>query len=166
MTSLTPSRAKERLSYDPETGEIRWRTHVRKQEIGQLAGGIDHSTGYLRIRVDDVLYYGHRLAWLLQTGEWPIHQIDHIDHNKLNIRWSNLRAATQQQNLKNMPKSRSNTSGFKGVHFARHANRWRAEIIADGKRHRLGYFPTAKDAADAYNAAARRLHGDFAAPNQ
>lgn len=90
--------------------------------------------------------------------------VDHIDRNGLDNRRSNLRRATPSQNQFNSKRRRDNTSGYKGVCTAR--KRWRAEIKANGKRIRLGTFGTPEEAARAYNAAALRLHGQFALLNK
>jgi hypothetical protein len=60
---------------------------------------------------------------------------------------------------------RDNTSGFKGVHFARRYGKYQVRIVADGIRYHIGYFDNPVEAARAYDAAARKLHGDFAALN-
>ncbi|MCB1379114.1 MAG: HNH endonuclease [Alphaproteobacteria bacterium] len=155
--ALTYRRANELLHYDPESGIFRWRMN------GREAGCVDRSNGYRRINCDGRLYYAHRVAWLMMTESWPVELVDHIDRNRLNCAWANLRAATRFQNNKNMSRPSTNRSGHKGVHFCRCTGRWRAEIIADGKKHRLGRFDTIEAAAAAYDRAALCLHGEFAA---
>jgi hypothetical protein len=159
----TADRLKELLSYAPPTGELRWAvTRGNGCTAGETAGGIDKTTGYCRVRVDDRLLYAHRIIWCMMTGSWPKHQIDHRNRNRTDNRWENLREARQDQNKKNAS-SRGNSTGHKGVWLAKHVMRYRAEIIADGKKHRLGYFDTAEQAAAAYAEAAARLHGEFSA---
>lgn len=88
---------------------------------------------------------------------------DHRDRNGLNCTRANLRIATYAQNSSNIPISRRNVSGYKGVAPDRqHPALWRAEICAKNKLYRLGSFATAEEAARVYDAAARRLHGEFA----
>jgi len=91
--------------------------------------------------------------------------IDHINGNGLDNRRCNLRWATASQQQWNRRPSRNNSSGYKGVRFDRERNKWRAEIAAGGKRKFLGRFDTPEDAAKAYDAAARELHGEFAHQN-
>lgn len=59
----------------------------------------------------------------------------------------------------------SNTSGYRGVHSDNRAKYWRAEIIANGQKYRLGSFKTAQEAAQAYDAKAIELLGDNAILN-
>ena len=95
----------------------------------------------------------------LLTG-WPL--TDHIDGDGLNNRRSNLRAATNRQNVRNS-RSRAGTSQFKGVF--RQSGKWRVGITVDGKKIHLGYFTDEVEAARAYDAAALQLHGEFARLN-
>lgn len=90
--------------------------------------------------------------------------VDHRDGDKLNNRRENLRKCTPTQNAWNQRRRRTNRSGFKGVD--RYVDgRWRARIKAHGVTTFLGYFPTADEAARAYDAAARVQHGEFARLN-
>lgn len=89
-------------------------------------------------------------------------RVDHIDGNGLNNRRSNLRHATNSQNLANAGKRRHNTSGFKGVMWYAPSNKWRAEIRFNNRSTHLGYFGSAEAAARAYDMAALELHGEFA----
>ena len=94
----------------------------------------------------------------------PKIQVDHKDRNAtLDNREENLRVATTAQNQWNAGLRKDNTSGFKGVR--RDHKQWRTEIKVFGKTHRLGYFDTAIEAAQAYNEAAKKLHGEFAYQN-
>ena len=95
---------------------------------------------------------------------WPDAQmIDHKDGDKLNCRRSNLRPCTRSQNAKNRCIERTNKSGFKGVRLDK--GRWRAKIYADRVAHSLGCHDSPEQAARAYDAAAIRLHGEFARLN-
>lgn len=88
--------------------------------------------------------------------------VDHRDRNTLDNRKKNLRPATRAQNAWNRGKLSTNRSGFKGVHWDKNGRCWRAKIEANGVRHKLGKFPTAQAAHEAYKAAALELHGEFA----
>ena len=88
--------------------------------------------------------------------------VDHVNGDTLDNRRSNLRLATQSQNLANR-RVRRNASGFRGVY--RHGSRWQAQIKQNGKQKHLGMFAKKLDAAKAYNRAARTAFGSFATLN-
>jgi len=91
-------------------------------------------------------------------------QVDHINHNGLDNRRSNLRPCTHDQNVRNARKRSDNTSGFKGVSFNKKREKWQA-YIGGGSRSKkihLGMFLTPEDAARAYDDAAHKSFGEFA----
>lgn len=159
---ITAERIRELVSYDPENGIFTWRVKkARWLNVGDVAGRIG-GNGYWSIKVDGRAYQAHRLAFLWMTGEWPTQHVDHVDLDRLNNRWVNLREASRSQNQHNLPKFSTNTSGYKGVSFHKCAGKWRATIRVNGKNLHLGYGATAEDAAELYAAAARKYFGDFA----
>lgn len=91
--------------------------------------------------------------------------IDHINFDTLDNRRKNLRLCTRAQNNQHVKRKVHNTSGFKGVSWNEEKRKFAAYINANGHRKRLGYFPTAHEAASAYNDAAVQLHGEFASLN-
>ena len=92
-------------------------------------------------------------------------EIDHINHNGLDNRKSNLRVCLRAENAKNRSVNSNSTSGYKGVCLHRASNKWQAYIGCDKKFRYLGLFTTAEDAARAYDAAAIEGFGKFASPN-
>lgn len=93
--------------------------------------------------------------------------VDHWDGDGLNNQRHNLRFCTNQQNQHNQRHLRSdNTSGYKGVTFWRHRGIFNAQIYVNKVRKNLGYYPTAEEAAAAYDEAAKHYFGDFAATNR
>jgi hypothetical protein len=154
-------RLRDLLHYDPDTGVFtRLKGWGKKSPAGKKLGSID-AAGYVVFSIEGVQDYGHRFAWLYMTGEWPASKIDHENQNRSDNRWSNIRAATQAENLRNRGKNKNNTSGFKGVSIAPHG-RWRATIRVSGKQIHLGHYSTKEEAAVAYANGARRHHGAFA----
>lgn len=141
------------LVYDPLTGKF-WR--------GDKVAGTVHSAGYVQITVNRKLYLAHRLAWFVMTSEWPEKDIDHRNMDKQDNRFSNLRLATDVQNQRNRCKPKNNTSGYKGVSWNSGRRAWQVTIRYNGTNKNLGYYPTREQAADMYNSAALKYHGEFA----
>jgi len=90
---------------------------------------------------------------------------DHISGDTLDNRRTNLRACVPAQNACNRGPNANNTSGYKGVSWRPNRGKYRATINVNRKQVHLGHFDTPEDAARAYDAAAIRLHGDFARLN-
>jgi hypothetical protein len=148
------------LDYDPETGVLRWKQHMTpRARMGKEAGVIQQGK-YRRVGIYGRYYMAHRLAWLIVTGEWPTHEIDHINGQKADNRLCNLRPATPEQNKRNT-RHRNNT-GLPGASYSSVNGKFRAQIRVNGRRKFLGWFDNAEDAHAAYVAAARRYHGEFA----
>lgn len=157
---VTKARLLEVLDYDELTGEFAWKVSRRCVKAGSAAGTMN-SHGYKSIKVDGRLYTAHRLAWLWMTGDLPSLEVDHINRERLDNRFANLRLATSAQNKANRGPHPRNTSGMTGVSYVPSRGKFLAQISHNGKNHNLGRFDAAEDAIKAYRAAANRLHGDF-----
>lgn len=153
---LTAARLRELLTYDPKTGVLRWNAPKYPARPDGVAG-TKKPNGYVYIGVDGGLYLAHRLAFVLMTGEWPKHCIDHIDGNPLNNRWENLRDVTHPVNVENQrrPMSTSKTGTLGVVRFK---NRFRAYISQKNRSIYLGTFKTEAEAHQAYLHAKRLAH--------
>jgi hypothetical protein len=88
--------------------------------------------------------------------------VDHINHNTLDNRKSNLRFVTPSQNQMNMKLHKKGSSRFKGVWWSKQHCKWCAQIEVNGKDRYLGSFLNEIEAAKAYNKAAQELFGQFA----
>ena len=155
---LTQEQLKQKLSYDPETGDFTWL--VGTKMIGKKAGSID-SKGYCRIQINGKFCKSHRLAWLYVYGEFPSADIDHVNGVRNDNRIKNLRDCSRIENMWNVGIIPSNTSGFKGVVWRERDSKWQAQIKIEGKSKHIGYFATAELASAAYKTKARELHGEF-----
>ena len=157
---LTADRLREVIRYEPETGRLFWLKGNNQNKIGDEAGWLTRH-GYLRITVFGNRYMAHRLAWLYMTGEWPPEKIDHINTDRLDNRWVNLRSATDGQNSANQKISKINMLGVKGVRLHK-CGKYIARICKDRRQMYLGVFDTLEAAKAAYGAKAKELFGEFA----
>lgn len=158
---LTYERACEVLVYDPETGALNWRVTRPGAPKGALVG-TRTSDGYTQVEVDYRIYRAHRVIWLLMTGKWPKHLIDHRNGKRADNRWENIREATPVQNARNRRPSKRNSSGRIGVTKTA-KGKWQAFIGVGLRNIVLGTFPTF-DEAVAARASAETLHyGEFTA---
>ena len=89
--------------------------------------------------------------------------VDHINHNGLDNRRKNLRIVTPQQNSWNTRLGRyQGASKYKGVCWDKDKQLWRASIYIDNKLKHLGRFEDEKEAAAAYDRAAKEHRGEYA----
>jgi hypothetical protein len=157
---ITQEQLKDVLDYDPDTGIFTWKKPTKSNYTGKIAGYVDISAGYNRIRVYGKKYRSHRLAWLYMYGVFPA-MIDHINCIKDDNRISNLRECTTSQNSANRPAFKNNKSGLKGVYFHEKNKKWEARINVNKKLKYLGCFLTKEEAYEAYCKVAKEHHGEF-----
>lgn len=157
---VTQSLVVELIDYNPETGAMLW----KRRDVGRFPDeraakvwntrysgkpcGVK-SQGYFLVSVFKKRVLAHRLVWLFVHGEWPKHDIDHINGDRADNRLANLRAVTRAENLKNRAVGRGNKSGTMGVDWFSPAKLWRARVYDNGKEISLGYFQTKELAVQA-----------------
>jgi len=129
---------KKLFYYDPEAGKLYWKINQRNNQIkaGTEAGRIHTYNGlqYRRIGIQGKLYFAHRI--ILEMNGYSLRQdqyIDHIDGDGLNNRLDNLRVCTNQQNGQNRDANKNNKTGHKGVSFYKRNQKYRAQIMHNGK---------------------------------
>ena len=104
----------------------------------------------------------HRLIMNTPAGM----ECDHIHHNTLDNRKSELRNTPKSGNQGNRVANRNGkTSQFKGVCFRASRNKWVAQLRNGLKTKWLGHFDEEIDAARAYDKAAKAYFGEFALTN-
>ena len=161
---------RECFSYDPATGELRWKFRPRKHYAtdglwkrahtrwaGKLAGNVEPS-GYLVVCLDGEMYKVHRIIWKIVTGKEPL-EVDHINRKRADNRWVNLRTDVGNQHKWNRSTPNTNTSGLRGASLQ--SGRWRAQIVVNGVKHSLGMYDSREQAAAVYEEAARKMHGRY-----
>jgi len=165
----TAAAVRSRISYDQATGVLTrlaftdeagrfWKERpVRVVTAPDKAG-----RRYLQISLFGYPYLVHRVVYLIVTGRWPRRDIDHVNGDVTDNRWSNLRPASRSQNCANRGAAPSNRSGYKGVSLCADTGLWRARVKFKGRSTCLGRFATPEDAYVAYTKAARRVHGQYA----
>lgn len=89
---------------------------------------------------------------------------DHKDRNYLNCQRYNLRKTDHRNNMRNFGKTKGSKSKYKGVSLGKSG--WRAYIHVNTKQFHLGFFVTELEAAQAYNAKAKEVFGEFAVLNE
>lgn len=170
----SPELLRQLLRYEPETGMLFWLErpssmfptvraaktwNSRFNKKAAFSGTDTH--GYRRGEIFGRGYLAHRVIWAHQTETWPTEQVDHINGDRLDNRWNNLRAATMTENMRNRRCERTSTSEYLGVSWDSNSAKWRSQI---GSRY-IGSFVCEIEAAKAYDAAAILLYGAFANPN-
>jgi len=172
------------LCYDPEKGELFWKRRNEKMFSGSVKRSASHiaanwnsrnagkpaftaigSHGYRTGTFNGKRFLLHRVAFLLQTGEWPKHTIDHVNGDRLDNRWSNLRQATRGQNNRNA-KSYSKSSPYIGVSWNKSLKGYVSKIYSNGTEHYCGFSKTDPERlARKRDEKAKELFGEYARLN-
>ena len=101
----------------------------------------------------------HRLVTNASSGMDVDHK--HGEWSRFDNRSSNLRECSKAENSRNRPPHKNNKLGVKGV-SQQGKNKYRVEIQFNHQRIKIGVFNTLKEAADAYDAKAKELFGEYA----
>ena len=127
------------FDYKPLTGEL-----VRKQANTNGKNGAGHKDrqGYVFTSLNYQRFPVHRAIYAWVKGTAPA-LIDHVNEDKADNRWVNLRASNKSLNAFNQRKT-------KGYSFDKKKNKWRAQITIDRKMKWLGYHETEEAAHQAY----------------
>jgi hypothetical protein len=148
----TLDRLDELFTYDPESGDLRWKvSYTNRVRVGDIAGCVCPRTGYRKIGINLTQYMVNRLVWMIHYGEDPgALEIDHINRNRLDNSIKNLRAVTHRENQQNrvMPnKFRKNITGKLYIRYRAHmkTNPWKVVV----KEKYLGVFATYEEALSA-----------------
>lgn len=159
MKNLSQEYLKECFDYNEITGELtkrpRPRSHFKTKRGYVVSLSKVHipnlfvtEHGYITVSLNNKHLYAHRVIWKMQTGEDPV-LIDHIDHDRSNNSWNNLRNIPREDHSKNIGRSKINTSGVTGVHFNKQLKKWVAQCRVNGKTKHIGVFTDIHEASKA-----------------
>lgn len=149
----------ELFEIDRSIWALRWKVerNTSNARAGDVAGGFD-KYGYVKIESGGRSYLAHRIIWAMIHGEWPEHDIDHINGKPDDNRISNLRHVKRSTNLQNQRRAHKDSAvNFLGVKKG-YKGKFTSSIYFDGKAHHLGSFKTAEEAHQAYLDAKRKKH--------
>ena len=144
------------LDYDKEGGNLFWRkvSKYHKEKLGEEVGWIT-STGYRYFKLGHKSYPYHRVIYYLETGRWYDLEIDHINNDKLDNRFSNLREVNRSQNIKNTPARSTNKLGEKYIRKLGH----KYQVRYDGKSY--GCYDTIEEAKSVRYEVAVKLNLEY-----
>jgi len=172
------------LVYDPETGELYWKhravstfigTEKRSAEKvaanwnsrfgGQRAFTSVGKNGYRAGNLNRVGLLLHRVAFVLMTGDWPLHEVDHINGDRLDNRWTNLRSVSGAQNRRNAC-GYGKTSEYIGVCWNSSLGGYMARVHHNGESHYCGFsVDDPARLARQRDKKAKELFGEYARLN-
>lgn len=139
--------------YDRENGLLIWDNHWQPSTLtrvkGKIAGNMrtdECGIQYYNVMINSKSYLLHRIIFFLETNTWP-EQVDHIDGNGLNNKYSNLRASDQRSNQRNRNVHRKGQPP--GCHFCKTTGKWRAQIKIGKEKIHIGRFETQTEASAA-----------------
>ena len=147
------------LEYIPETGQFYWEERENdwsgfntRYANTEAFKSIDN-LGYRQTVIYGVKYRAGRLAWFMMNNKWP-ENIDHINGNKADDRFCNLRDVSIRENGLNQKRSSRNKSGVSGV--LKVGRKWVSGISHNGERITLGRYDLFEDAVKARKEAEKK----------
>ena len=175
---------KASLIYTPETGSLMWRhrpeilfvgtdkrssAHIaanwNAKNAGKEAFTAVGKHGYRTGTLFKKRLLLHRVAFVLQTGSWPTQTVDHINGDRLDNRWANLRDISKGNNNRNAA-GYAKTSPYIGVSWNKSLGGYVAKVYHNGASHYCGF---SKDdpakVAQNRDAKAKELFGKYARLN-
>ena len=148
----TQSELEKLLEYDPTTGHLTWKKTQRTKKQGARAGYLDRA-GYRNLcMANKRVLKAHRLIWKLVTGKEPKGTIDHINGDRDDNRFENLREADMSQQNFNK-KSRG---------YFKRGSAYQVKVTAYGSTKRVTVY-TEEDAIRVRDELREELWGEYKA---
>ena len=128
------------LDYDPSTGKLTWKGRPREdfetsqgwkvwntKYPGKEALKPKGSGGYRAGKLQGRYLAAHRAAFACMGEDMP-EAVDHINGDRGDNRWANLRASSYKKNNRNRAMHKNNASGVMGVFFEARSKTWVAKL--------------------------------------
>lgn len=155
-----PTKEELHQIFEYRDGELYWKVAPSNRvKVGAMAGCISH--GYKKVGAFGNEYPLHKLVFIMHHGYAP-EMLDHADCNPLNNRIENLRPANYFQNNINVGLKKSNTSGYKNVHWDKSRQKWMVFFRVNGKRLQIGRYDDKEKAIQVAKETREKLHKEFA----
>lgn len=153
LKEITQESIREAFTYVPETGELLLNYPRQGKNINDSAISNTRNDGYLILQgVGGKSYLAHRIIFMYMKGYMP-KMVDHINHERKDNRWCNLREVDDLENTKNITLQNNSTSKINGVSLHKPTGKYRAYIGLNYKQVHLGLFDTVEEAIEARNKA-------------
>lgn len=162
----------ERFLYNQETGIVTWANRPRSHFKGSGYGifqtkcvgkKVGHSCDreYLVVGITDETGYRttfmlHRIIYKMMMGVDP-EFIDHINGDRKDNRWCNLRSVSISENNMNSRMQNNNTTGHAGVYLCKNKGYYFSAIIFEKNKIHLGTYDDVATAGAAYRGAAAAI---------
>ena len=146
--------------FEYKNGDLYYKKPRSRIKVGDIAGNLNKD-GYRQVKIGNKSYKVHRIIFLMHYGYLPP-QVDHINGNRSDNCIENLRPATNSTNQYNRKPQKSNTTGYKNIHFCNRSQKYVVSFRIDGKLLNFGSY---KELNDAKNIAMQKrieLHKEFA----
>jgi len=124
---INQEKLQEWYVYEQETG------HFKVRATGKILGTL--TDGYLVVNMKGKVFSVHRLIYIYMHDYCP-EVIDHVNHNRSDNRWINLRGGSYEMNNANIH----------GNCVVKQSNGYLARVFDKGEYQRLGTYDTYEDA--------------------
>lgn len=148
--------------FEVQDNTVIWKKSKGSRGIAGNRFGADKGRGYRHGSFDGKMICEHVVAFVLANNRFPSSSIDHINGNRSDNHPSNLREATNAENLWNMATRKDSKTGYKNVMLDTARNKYRVELRANGKKVFTQRFDSLEDAVVAAEKARQEHHGSFA----